>query len=165
MEKEKPQQMIVKEKGDLGVVRILSKDIEGKLPVYVGLTKIKGISWSISNATCALLHIPKNKKIGELTQEEIKKIAQFSEEPERHLPSYVLNRRNDRETGVTSHIFGSDLDLKKEFDIKRLKKIHAYRGVRHVLGQPTRGQRTRSHFRKKGRKAVGVQKRAGVKAK
>jgi len=44
--------------------------------------------------------------------------------------------------------------LQTEFDIKRLKKIKSYRGLRHVLGQPVRGQRTRGHFRKN--KAVGV---------
>jgi small subunit ribosomal protein S13 len=58
---------------------------------------------------------------------------------------------------------GSELDLQKEFDIRRIKKIKSYKGVRHLLGQPVRGQRTRSHFRKKG-PSVGV-KRVKVSAK
>jgi len=43
-------------------------------------------------------------------------------------------------------------------DIKRLKKIKSYRGIRHNLGQPVRGQRTKSHFRTNRKKsgAVGV---------
>ena len=45
------------------VVRIMSKDIEGKMSVYSGLTKIKGISWSFSNAICNLLGIDKKRKI------------------------------------------------------------------------------------------------------
>jgi len=49
------------------------------------------------------------------------------------------------------------LKLRKEFDIKRLKKVKSYRGMRHAFGLPVRGQRTRSHFRK-GR-SVGVQKK------
>ena len=67
-----------------------------------------------------------------------------------------MNRRKDIESGETKHLIGSELELQKEFDIKRLKKIRSYRGLRHALGQPVRGQRTRSHFRAKKRKAVGV---------
>ena len=68
-----------------------------------------------------------------------------------------MNRRKDFETGKDAHYITTDLDMKKEFDVRRLKKIRSYRGLRHALGQPTRGQRTRSHFRKRG-KTVGVQK-------
>ena len=47
----------------------------------------------------------------------------------------------------------------KEFDIKRMKKMRSYKGIRHASGLPVRGQRTKSHFRKKGKnKAVGVSK-------
>ena len=49
--------------------------------------------------------------------------------------------------------------MKREFDIKRMKKIKSYKGARHSAGQPVRGQRTRSHFRSRG-KAVGVTKKA-----
>jgi small subunit ribosomal protein S13 len=51
--------------------------------------------------------------------------------------------------------------MKKEFDVRRLKKIRSYRGLRHALGQPTRGQRTRSHFRARGKKKATI----GVKRK
>ena len=57
----------------------------------------------------------------------------------------------------------NDLDIQKEFDIKRLKKIKSYRGLRHAQGLPVRGQRTRSHFRKKGG-AVSVRKKDDSKA-
>ena len=75
----------------------------------------------------------------------------------------MKNRRSDPETGVTSHLYGSDLDMKKEFDIKRMKKIKSYKGIRHTMKLPVRGQRTRSHFRKGG-KAVGVMKKAEAPA-
>ena len=145
---------------DFGVVRILSKDIEGKLNVYVGLTKIKGISWTFSHAICNSLSLPKLKKIGDLSQEEIKKISEFISHP--NLPAHLLNRRKDFETGETKHLSGTDLDVKKEFDIKRLKKIKSYRGLRHAAGQPTRGQRTRSHFRNINRKKTGGKRVAAV---
>ena len=73
------------------------------------------------------------------------------------LPAFLINRRKDFETGEDEHLIGSNLEMKKEFDIRRLKKIRSYRGLRHAFGHPTRGQRTRSHFRSKGKKkAVGV---------
>ena len=56
------------------LVRILSEDIEGGMKVYAGLTKVKGISCGLSNALCNALKIDKNRKIGSLTPEEIKKI-------------------------------------------------------------------------------------------
>jgi small subunit ribosomal protein S13 len=42
-------------------------------------------------------------------------------------------------------------------DIKNLRKMKCYRGVRHSLGLPVRGQKTRSNFRKG--KTVGVRKK------
>ena len=134
------------------IIRILSTDIPGNKNIYTGLTKIKGVSWSFSNAICNVLKIPKNKKIKELAREEIDKISDFIKNP--RLPDFLMNRRKDIESGKDKHLIGPDLDLQKEFDIKRLKKIRSYRGKRHSLGQPVRGQRTRSHFRKN--KAVGV---------
>lgn len=139
------------------LIRILSKDIEGGLKMYVGLTKIKGISWSLANAICKKLKIDKNKKIGSLSKEEIEKINGFVKSPK--VPAYLLNRRADFETGENKHLIGSDLELQKEFDIGRLKKIRSYRGYRHVSGLPVRGQRTRSHFRKNKKKGVGIKKK------
>jgi len=143
------------------LIRILSKDIEGNLNVYVGLTKIKGISWGVSNAICKVLKINKSKKISELTKEEIDKINIFSENPD--LPNYLMNRKNDRETGKNKHLVGSHLELQKDLDLGRLKKIKSYKGVRHSLGLPVRGQRTRSHFRKNRRKSVGIKKKENKK--
>jgi len=145
------------------LVRILSKDIEGNMNVYVGLTKIKGISWSFSNAICTKLGLDKKRKIGNLTDKEIDAITQFVKNPD--LPKYLVNRRKDFETNKDVHLIGSDLDLKKEFDIKRLKKIKSYRGFRHLAGLPTRGQRTRSHFRKNKSKGTGIKKTQAVIAK
>jgi small subunit ribosomal protein S13 len=139
------------------VVRILSTDIEGKMKVYAGLTKIKGISWAVSNAVCEKCKINKNKKIGALTESEIKQISEIIKKSD--FPNHLINRRNDFEEGKKSHFIGSDLDLRKEFDIKRLKKIKSYKGIRHVAGLPLRGQRTKSHFRKNRRKGSGIKKK------
>src|SRR3989344_4371068 len=128
------------------IVRIMQKDIEGGMEIYPGLTKIKGISWSLSNAIC--------KKIG---MDETKKIGDFLKNPD--IPKYLKNRQKDFETGEDEHLTGSNLELKKDFDIKRLKKIKSYKGYRHVSGLPVRGQRTRAHFRKNRKKAAGIKKK------
>jgi len=143
------------------LIRILSKDIEGGLKVYVGLTKIKGISWSLANAICRSLNIDKNRKIGSLSKEEIEKVNNFIKIPK--MPTYLFNRRIDIETGGDKHFIGSDLELQRELDIGRLKKIKSYKGYRHATGLPVRGQKTKSHFRKNKKKGVGIKKKIAVK--
>lgn len=157
IQKHKPEEKKYEEK----LIRILSKDIEGGLKVYVGLTKIKGISWSLANAICNSLNIDKNRKIGSLSKEEIEKINNFIKKPT--MPTYLFNRKIDIETGENKHLIGSDLELQKELDIGRLKKIRSYRGYRHATGLPVRGQRTKSHFRKNKRKGVGIKKKIVTK--
>ncbi len=149
------------EKGE-SLIRILGRDISGNKKLYPGLTKIKGVSWAVSKATCLKLGLDKDKRIGELSKAEIEKIEKFLQNAD--LPVFLVNRRSDYDTGGVRHLTAVDLDMRKEFDIKRLKKIKSYRGMRHAFGLPTRGQKTRSHFRKGGR-AVGVKKpKAGKKS-
>jgi len=148
-EKASPKKAVGTEK----MIRVFQTDIDGGKNIMVSLTKIKGVSWSFANALCYKLKLDKQRKIGSLSEQEIKKIEDFIKNPE--LPSFLLNRRKDLDTGKDIHLNTTDLELRKDFDIKRLKKIRSYRGLRHALGQPVRGQRTKSHFRKRG-KVVGV---------
>lgn len=152
------EEKAIKEKAikEENLIRILSTDLPAEKKVYSALTKIKGISWSFSNALCHKLGIDKNKRILDLSEKEIEAISKFAKKPE--LPVFLLNRKKELETGENQHLVTSDLDLKHEFDIKKLKKIKSYKGVRHILGQPVRGQRTKSHFRKN--KTVGVRRKA-----
>ena len=138
------------------ILRIMQKDIEGGMKIYPGLTKIKGISWSLSNAVCKKMGLDKNRKIESLSESEIKKLEEFLKNPD--IPKYLKNRQKDFETGKDEHLIGSTLELKKEFDIKILKKIKSYRGQRHAAGLPVRGQRTRAHFRKNRLKGAGIKK-------
>ncbi len=153
MEEQKSKEQEYKER----VIRILSKDIEGGMSIYVGLSKIKGISWALANALCKVLGIDKRRKIGSLTNEEIQKITEFAKNPK--IPNYLLNRRKDFETGEDKHLTGGDMELQKEVDIKRLKKIKSYKGYRHSSGLPVRGQRTKSNFRNNRRKGAGIKKK------
>ncbi len=147
-------------KEEAKLIRILAKDIPGDKDIYSGLQLIKGISWAFSNAICKKLNLDKKKQIQELTPQEIEKITQFIQNPE--IPNFLLNRRKDVDSGKEIHLVGADLDLQKEFDIKKLKKMKSYRGVRHSAGLPVRGQKTRSNFRRNRKKggAVGVRKKA-----
>lgn len=140
------------------LVRILSTDIPGSKNIYSGLTYIKGISYSIANAVCLQLNLDKRRRISSLSKDEIEKISLTVKKL--NVPSYLLNRRYDFDSGEDKHLITTELDLKKDFDLKRLKKIKSYKGVRHSKGLPVRGQRTKSHFRKKGKnKVVGVKKK------
>lgn len=139
------------------IVRIFNTDIEGNKPLYYGLRKVKGIDYSISNAICNLLNVEQNKKIGELTDQEIKKITEIIQK----LPPWLMNRKKDFDSGENKHLIYSDVKLRRDFDIKLLKMIKCYRGLRHAAGLPVRGQRTKAHFRRGP--AVGVKKTAKMK--
>ncbi|MBM3230071.1 30S ribosomal protein S13 [Candidatus Pacearchaeota archaeon] len=164
-EKATPSKPIGRRPGDEDrsetLVRIMGYDIAGSRPLYVGLTRIKGISWAVTNVICLKLKLNRMKKIQELTKDEIKKIEEYI--PHMELPSFMRNRPTDPETGESGHFLGTDLEMKRDFDIKRLKEMKAYRGARHAAKQPVRGQRTRSHFRKKSM-AAGMKKKKGGSA-
>jgi len=131
------------------MVRLMDADVSGEKPVKMALLKVKGVGVSLAGAICSLLKIEPNAKIGLLTESEIKAVEDAIKNPTKiGVPSWMLNRRKDYETGKDSHLITSDLKLSVENDIKRMKKIRCYRGMRHAMGQPVRGQRTKSHFRK-----------------
>ena len=144
---------------EASLVRVLGKDIRGNKKLGAGLTDITGISWAFSNAICKALGLDKNKKVGELSEGDIKKIEESIENLE--VPSFLKNRQKDFESGKDGHLLGSDLKLRIEFDVKRLRKIKSYRGVRHANKLPVRGQRTKSNFRKDRRKkgSSGIKKK------
>jgi small subunit ribosomal protein S13 len=158
MEETEKKKYEKKEHEDVNLVRILGKDIRGDKQLFVGLTQINGISWTFANAICKVLGLDKKKKIQEVSQEEMAKIEVFIKNPE--IPGFLKNRRNDFDDGKDKHLTGTDLKLRKEFDIKRLRKIRSYKGVRHSANLPVRGQRTKSHFRinKKPSVAAGKKK-------
>jgi len=127
-------------------VRVANTDLEGKKNIAYALTKIKGVKYSFASAICNVLNLDINKKTGFLNEEEINKLNVILKKPD-NIPRFMYNRKVDIETGKDRHLIGSDLKLNHEFDIKRLKKIRSYIGMRHSAGLPVRGQRTRSNFR------------------
>jgi small subunit ribosomal protein S13 len=138
------------------VVRLVGTDLDGEKPVIHAIRKIKGIGHTMAKAICVTANIDPKIKLGDLKENELKKLEEIIKDPIKFgIPSFLANRRKDRETGKDIHLISSDLEITQKFDIKRYIELRTYRGWRHMLGQPVRGQRTRSHFRERG-KVIGV---------
>ena len=147
-------------------IRVANTDLDGKKPILNALTKIKGIGTMFANTVCSLANIEKTKKAGSLSDEEVKKIDEIVKDPLKFkIPSWLLNRRNDVEEGTDKHLITSNLIFTQENDIKIMKKIKCYKGIRHGMGLTVRGQRTKSNFRKnKGKVSLGVKKKETAKS-
>ncbi len=129
------------------VVRIARTGINGTQPVGKALTALKGVGDMYANAVATSMDL-EDVKIGTLDDEEIDNIEEKLQNPEElELPDWIRNRRKDLETGDDIHLIESDLELKEEFDIRRMKEIDSYKGWRHEQGLPVRGQKTQSSFR------------------
>ena len=147
------------------LVRIANTDLDGNKSVYHALRKIKGISFMFANAICEVAGIDKLQKIGSMKDSDIKKVDEIVKNISKHnLPSWLFNRKKDVETGEDIHVISADLDFIRQNDIQQMKKIRSYKGVRHMFGLPARGQRTKSNFRKKKGKVMGVARRKGTRS-
>lgn len=115
------------------MARIASVEISNNKRIEVGLTYIFGIGNARSQHILDTLGIDRDKKVGELTDVEIKKLQDF-----------------------ITNTFKVEGDLRREINdnIKRLMDIGCYRGLRHRRRLPCRGQRTKTNARtRKGHKA------------
>ena len=148
------------------IIRIANTDLLGEKSIGNALRKIKGVGVMYSNMACKIAGIDSTKKAGDLLDIEAKKLDEIIREPLKFgAPKWMINRRKDYETGEDKHLITSDLQFTKENDIKRMKKIKSYKGMRHAWGLPVRGQRTKSNFRRnKGKGSLGVsRKKVGKK--
>ncbi len=127
------------------IVRIAGTDIDGSLKTVYGLAEIKGVGVNLAYALCRALGIDPEKRIGYLTDSEIKKVEDALKNPQAYgLSKWMLNRRKDYVSGRDMHLIGAELIFYVKQDIEREKKIKSYRGIRHALGLKVRGQRTRT---------------------
>ncbi len=140
------------------IVRIAETDIDGNRPLLYALMSIKGIGYRVAEGIVKEMELNPKVKIGELSDDEIEKIRGYVEnELENILPVWMRNHRKMFLTGEDRHILATDLDLQIQDDINLLKRIRAYRGIRHERGLAVRGQRTRSNGRRG--LAVGVSRK------
>jgi small subunit ribosomal protein S13 len=127
------------------MARLAGVDLPAKKRTEIGLTYIYGIGRTRAKSLCHRAGIDPNKKISDLTEDEINKIRTILE--------------------AEGSVEG---DLRKELsmNIKRLIEMQAYRGLRHRRGLPVRGQRTHTNARtRKGprRGTVANKKKAAAK--
>jgi small subunit ribosomal protein S13 len=140
------------------MVRIARRDVNGNKTIENALADIKGVGRALSMAVCTSAGFDAEQKIGYLSDDEVTRIEEAVKNPQKYdIPEWMLNRRNDYETGKTEHLIESDLDMRLREDLNRMKKVRSYKGRRHEVGLPVRGQRTKSTFRKG--KSVGVSRR------
>ncbi|MCS7200255.1 MAG: 30S ribosomal protein S13 [Caldimicrobium sp.] len=119
--------------------KIAGVDIPEKKPVEIALTYIYGIGRTTAQIACSRAGIDWFKRVKDLTEEEINRLRQIIEKE-----------------------FKVEGDLRKEVraNIKRLMDIGCYRGLRHKMGLPVRGQRTRSNARtRKGPRPGSLRKK------
>lgn len=108
------------------MARIAGADLPDNKRVEIALTYIYGIGRPLANRILAATGISPDKRVRELSEEEIAELRREIE------GKYVVE---------------GDLRRKVRADIQRLKDINCYRGLRHKVGLPVRGQRTRSNAR------------------
>ena len=142
------------------LLRISRKDVAGNKTTEYALTDIKGIGLSLSRAIALALGLDLKQKIGYISDEDILKIEEVLENPKKYnIPAWMLNRQSDYTTGESTHLIESDLGMTIRDDLNRMKKIRSYKGRRHEIGLPVRGQKTKSTFRKGS--SVGVRRSRG----
>lgn len=105
--------------------RLMGHVLPDNKSIWIGLTTIYGIGRPKSLTILEKLSIDFMTKVKDLTDEQEKLIAE-------ELKDMILE--NDLKREVMTHI-------------KRLKEIKCYRGMRHNLGLPVRGQLTRKNAR------------------
>ena len=121
------------------MARIAGVDLPREKRVEIGLTYIYGIGRVSSNKILAQAGVDPSTRVRELTDDEVKKIAEVIDE--------------------TMTVEG---DLRREIalNIKRLQEIGCYRGIRHRKGLPVRGQKTKTNARtRKGPKRTVANKK------
>lgn len=127
------------------MARIVGVNLPPNKRIEIGLTYIFGIGKTRADKILEEAKIDKNKKIKDLTSKEIENIRKIIDS--KYRTEGTLKR-----------------DIKA--NIKRLKEINSYRGLRHSKNLPVHGQRTKTNSRtRRGnvRRPVGSGKRPATK--
>ena len=105
--------------------RLAGVDLPEKKKLKIALTYIHGIGRSRAKKIAESTNISEDKRVHDLTEAEVARLR-------KELDSYMLE---------------GDLRRKVKADIQRLKDIDCYRGRRHKVGLPVRGQKTQANAR------------------
>lgn len=119
------------------MARISGVDLPREKRVEIGLTYIFGIGRVTSNKILKTTGINPDTRVKDLTEDEIQQLR----------------------TEIDKRPVEGDLRREIALNIKRLKEINCYRGIRHKKGLPVRGQNTKNNSRtRKGPKRVSGKK-------
>ena len=133
------------------IIRFAGTDIEGSQPVTYALTNVKGVGVRLAHVIIEKSGISPEARMGFLSSAEVEKIEDVIKNPRSYgIPTWLLNRRKDVDTGKDVHLLDTDL-------IVKTKKIRSWKGFRHSYGLKVRGQRTKTTGR--AGKAMGVKKK------
>ncbi|MEK7075335.1 MAG: 30S ribosomal protein S13 [Patescibacteria group bacterium] len=109
------------------MARIAGINIPNEKRIEASLPYIYGIGMSLSKKILKATGVDGNKRTKDLTETELNKLRDFIEK--------------------TGYKVEGQLRQQILLNIKRLKEIGSYRGVRHIRGLPVRGQRTKTNSR------------------
>jgi len=141
------------------IVRIAGADCLGEQKLSFGLCKIRGVSFGFANALVKASGLSPETKVGELSDDDVRKIEGVLRDPQGHgIPAWLVNRRSDPVTGLNAQLVGSDIDMAVRSDLERMRRTGSWKGIRHSLGLKVRGQRTRTTGRTG--KTIGVTKKS-----
>ncbi|MFW9778752.1 MAG: 30S ribosomal protein S13 [Candidatus Heimdallarchaeota archaeon] len=130
-------------------LRIVGTDCPGDWLISRALTKIRGVGYRLAIQICEKAEIDPDMRCGFLTDDEVQLIEDIMASIEQWgVPIWMLNRQKDLVTGEDLHLVGTDLIDSLRVDVEREKKTRSWRGIRHYLGLPVRGQRTKTSGRK-----------------
>jgi small subunit ribosomal protein S13 len=131
------------------IVRLAGKDLVGEKRVQLALADLKGVSSAFARAVAYAAGVDPFAKLGNLSEEQVKLLEEVLKNPAEHgIPSWMLNRRKDYESGKDIHLLAADVEMVRRADIARERRVRSRRGIRHELGLSVRGQRTRTTGRK-----------------
>lgn len=123
------------------MARIAGVDLPREKRVEIGLTYIYGIGLATSKEILAATKVDPNTRVKDLAEDQVAAIRDY----------------------IENHVVvEGDLRRQVFLDIKRLKDIGCYRGVRHRKGLPVRGQSTKQNARtRKGPKRTVSRSKKG----
>ena len=124
------------------MARIKNIELPGEKHTCIGLTAIYGIGRSLAVTICENAGVPTDKKIKDLTDDEVSKLR----------------------SEVENHLVEGDLRREVQMNIKNKMEINSYQGTRHKKGLPVHGQRTSRNARtRKGKGKVVANKKKATK--
>jgi small subunit ribosomal protein S13 len=119
--------------------RVIGVDIPDNKRLEISLMYIYGIGRRLSNEIITRLGLDRNMRALKLNQDDIARLNALLQ---------------------SEYMVEGDLRRNVQNNIKRLISIHSYRGLRHRLGLPCRGQRTKTNSRtRKGRRKTVANKK------